>query len=241
MKLSFKSLEEVLTKGQREDGRSLVDLSMRTDTVFCRSLVSTGMLSEEQMQRAAQRYRLGRSRDGGVVFWEIDEQQRIRDGKVMYYRDDCHRDKVHNPSWVTAKLKAQGDLAELFEPQRCLFGLHLIKAQSTMHNAQLTVAVVEAEKTAVICSELFPEYVWMAAGGETMLNAAKLYPLREHKVVLFPDTDPEGKTWQDWQEKAEAAQPEFRYPIRVSRILESHATDAQKTAKVDIVDLIFED
>ena len=48
MKLSFKSLEEVLTKGQREDGRSLVDLSMRTDTVFCRSLVSTGMLSEEQ-------------------------------------------------------------------------------------------------------------------------------------------------------------------------------------------------
>lgn len=38
-----------------------------TDTVFCRSLVSTGMLTEEQTRRAAGRYCLGRSRDGGVV------------------------------------------------------------------------------------------------------------------------------------------------------------------------------
>ena len=53
--------------------------------------------------------------------------------------------------------------------------------------------------------------------------------------------DLKGKTWQDWHEKAEAAQPEFRYPIRVSRILEDHATDEQKAAKIDIVDLIFEE
>lgn len=252
MKLTFKSLQEMLTQ-ERQDGRTLVDLSMRTDTVFCQSLVSTGMLAAEQMQRAARRYRLGRSRDGGVVFWEIDEEQRIRDGKIMFYRDDCHRDKAHEPSWVTSRLKAQGDLASVFEPQRCLFGLHLInetKIQEiekiNLHNPKnlclnnKTIAVVEAEKTAVICSELFPEYVWMAAGGQTMLNAAKLYPLRERKVVLFPDTDPEGKTWEDWRQKAEAAQGEFSHPIRVSRILEQHATEEQKARKIDIVDLLFD-
>ena len=50
-----------------------------TDTVFCRSLVSTGMLTEEQTRRAAGRYCLGRSKDGGVVFWEIDGGLRVRD------------------------------------------------------------------------------------------------------------------------------------------------------------------
>jgi len=73
----------------------------------------------------------------------------------------------------------------------------------------------------------------------TMLSAAKLYPLREHKVVVFPDTDPDGKTFDDWQKIAEAAQAEFKHPIRMSRILEDHATPEQKAAKIGIVDLIF--
>ena len=235
MGFTFKSLQDVLSMAQKDE-RSLVDLSMRTDSVFCQSLVSTGMLTEEQMQRAVRRYRLGRSKDGGVLFWEIDEVQRIRDGKIMWYQDDCHRLKDRNPTWVTSRLKRQGYLSDLLEPQRCLFGLHLLTENVTQPS---TIAVVEAEKTAVICSELFPMYVWMAAGGMEMLNAAKLYPLREHKVVLFPDTDPVGRTYKEWQEKAEAAQPEFKYPIRISRILEDHATETQKSAKIDIVDLLF--
>ena len=39
------------------------------------------------------------------------------------------------------------------------------------------VAVVEAEKTAVIMSEVKPEYIWLATGGKTELNVAKLCPL----------------------------------------------------------------
>ena len=209
----------------------MTDLALSTDTVFCQALVSTGMLTEEQMRHAAERYRLGRSEDGGVVFWEIDEQQRVRDGKIMFYRDDCHRDKGHDPDWALSRLKKQYGYDGEIGIKRCLFGLHLLSAK--------TVAVVEAEKTAVVCSEMFPGYVWMAAGGETMLNAAKLYPLREHRVVLFPDTDPAGKTFDLWHGIAEAVQSEFKFPIRVSRILEDHATEAQKAAKIDIVDLLF--
>ena len=217
----------------------MTDLALSTDTVFCRSLVSTGMLTEEQMRHAALRYRLGRSKDGGVVFWEIDERQRVRDGKIMYYRDDCHRDKGLKPDWVSSRMKQHYGYDGEIGIERCLFGLHLLSVECRLHS-DLVVAVVEAEKTAVICSELFPQYLWLAAGGQTMLSVSRLYPLRDCKVVLFPDTDPEGKTYDGWHGVAEAAQPEFSRPIRVSRILEEHATEEQKQRKIDIVDLLFE-
>lgn len=235
MTLTFTSLTEQLTR-QRTDGKTLVDLSLRTDTTFCQAVVSAGYLTPDQLQRAANRYRLGKSKDGAVVFWEIDDEQRIRDGKLMWYHDDCHRIKDKNPTWVTTCLKQQGELPAMFEPQRCLFGLHLL----TRHPDQ-TVCVVEAEKTAVICSELFPQCLWMATGGLTMLNAAKLFPLRDRKVVIFPDTDPDGKTYADWKEKCATAQENFRYPIRLSRLLEEHATPDQKRRKIDLVDFLFED
>ena len=234
MPFTFTSLSALLQHPEK-DGMNLVDQTISTDTVFCRSLVSEGYLTEQQMRHAAERDRLGRSKDGAVVFWEIDEQQRIRDGKLMYYQDNCHRDKDRNATWVTARLKQQRQLSLMYEPERCLFGLHLLPK-----DCDQTIVVVEAEKTAVICSELFPQSVWMAAGGMTMLNAGRLYPLRGYRVVLFPDTDETGQTYQQWREVAKAAQEFFQFPIRVSPILEDNATPAQKTAKIDIVDYLFE-
>jgi hypothetical protein len=102
-----------------------------------------------------------------------------------------------------------------------------------------TIAVVEAEKTAVIMSEVYPQYVWMAAGGLSALSAEKLRPLRDHKVVLFPDTDPDGTTYACWKAIAEEASRSFLSPVYVSPLLERHATPEQKAAKIDIVDLLF--
>ena len=239
-----------------------------TESVFCRAVVKCGYLTEEQMLRAAERYRLGRSRDGGVIFWQIDEEGRTRDGKIMYYREDCHRDKSRHPSWASARLKAyygyDGDLPV----ERCLFVLHLLSQSHFKGHTDLTddtdtcsinaapvqrksvesvksvcqkktVCVVEAEKTAVICSELFPQSIWMAAGGLSALSAEKLRPLRDHKVVLFPDTDPDGTTYACWKALAKEASRSFLSPIYVSPLLERHATPEQKAAKIDIVDLLF--
>lgn len=242
--MKYESLTEILLEHNQEYG-SIIDRSTSTDTVFCRSLVSEGYLTEEQMCHAAQCYHLGRSEDGAVVFWEIDEEKQIRDGKLMYYHDNCHRIKERNASWVSAVLKTRMGLPVELQPKRCLFGLHLMKEErrigehSSGMSERQTVAVVEAEKTAVILSELYPDTLWMASGGLTMLNASKLYPLREHRIVLFPDTDETGQTYKQWKSVAEAAQEFFKYPIRVSPILESHATPEQKTAKIDLIDYLF--
>ena len=69
-----------------------------------------------------------------------------------------------------------------------------------------SVCVVEAEKTAVIMSEHFPQYLWMATGGLNELTAVKLFPLRGRKIILFPDTDPDGKAYALWYGIAQQAQ-----------------------------------
>ena len=102
-----------------------------------------------------------------------------------------------------------------------------------------TICVVEAEKTAVIMSEVYPQYVWMAAGGLSMLNAEKLRPLSDRHVILFPDTDPDGKAFTRWQQVAKEASRQSLFPVYVSPLLERHATPQQKAAKIDLVDFLF--
>ena len=259
---TFVAMRHELGQDGERDMRPLWERRLSTASVFCRSVVACGYLTEEQMQRAAQRYRLGMSRDGGVIFWQIDEREMLRDGKIMYYRPDCHRDHDRKPTWTNHLLRRCRQMPEDWKPEHCLFGLHRTKQTLQTHPRPLpveggekktvaplpkqggdgggSIAIVESEKTAVIMSEVMPEYVWLATGGKTELSVAKLKPLAGRKVILFPDTDETGDTYRDWYEVAEAAGDVFGHPVTVSSLLEQRATKAQKAAKIDIVDLIFE-
>ena len=206
-------------------------------SIFCQSLLSCSYLDYEQLRHAAQQYQLGVSRDGGVVFWQIDELQRIRTGKIMYYQTDCHRIKSHNPTWVHTLLKRQ--LPQDYTLHRCLFGQHLLSGKAP----GATVCVVESEKTAVICSERLPDSLWLACGGLQMFSPEMLAPLVDYKVVIFPDTDPTGDTYRRWADIALQATKlyQFHYPLRISRLLEDRASQEQKQRKIDIADFLFEE
>ena len=209
------------------------------DSQFCEAVVSCGYLTQEQMLHAACHYRLGASRQGGVIFWQIDQEGRVRDGKVMYYLPDCHRNKAHKPTWVSYLLRRRDPFPNAaHETSHCFFGLHLVSPQCC------TVAVVEAEKTAVILSELYPQYIWLASGGLGEVQPDKFRALRGCKVILFPDTDPDGIAYSRWSNAAEEVMRSVFWegspPIRVSRILEDHATEEQKRRKIDLVDFITE-
>ena len=225
-------------------------LSIRSQ--FCEAVVSAGYLTWEQMVSAACRYRLGASKLGGVIFWQIDQDERVRDGKVMYYGPDCHRlkDKEHQPTWVSALLRKR----KLFpssphESSHCFFGAHLLETyprplpKMEGQGGRSPIAVVEAEKTAVIMSEKYPQYVWLAAGGLGEVQVDKFRPLRGHRVIMFPDTDPNGIAFKRWSEAAALVmqQPfwEESPPIRVSPLLEIQASASQKVAKIDLVDFLF--
>ena len=282
--------------------------SLSINSSFCKALVSTGYLTWQQMLDAVCRYRLGADRKGRVIFWQIDRDERICDGKVMAYGPDCHRlkEKEHAPTWVSALLakrhggKQEGDIV-----RHCLFGLHLLNSRnawltgqtppdfpclgtpqtdankplghggSVLHPAQAhenkmgedelpkavttqtdgnkllwqdgsevqpgqalgsrkggselpPVAVVEAEKTAVILSAYYPQYVWLATGGLFEVQPEKFRPLRGRKVILFPDADPDGKAYAYWFEAAQQV------------MAEQHATADQRRRKIDLVEFITE-
>ena len=220
---------------------------LSSDSAFCRACVSMGYLTQQQMLRAAQRYRLGMSRDGGVIFWQFDQLGQVYDGKIMYYRPDCHRDKQRKPTWVSNCLKQfyldpEDPLHVEFHASHGLFGLQLISECKNVKMQKcnnIKVAVVEAEKTAVILSERFPEYIWLAAGGLTELTAVKLFPLRGHRIILFPDTDTDLTAYSTWYRVAQEASKLLGQPVTVSPILEQRATPAQKAAKIDLIDFLF--
>ena len=92
-------------------------------------------------------------------FWQIDHEERVRDGKVMYYREDCHRDKEHNPTWVSSLLRRRYHWQEKHQGSHCFFGTHLLRQTDG------PVAIVESEKSAFIMSGRKPRYIWLAAGG----------------------------------------------------------------------------
>ena len=242
---TFKALRHRLGHDRPKDPRPMWQVRLSADSDFCRAMVGCGYLSREQMQRAVQRYRLGRSHDGGVIFWQIDQLEQIFDGKIMHYRPDGHRDHQRKPYWVSSALKRHylnddPQLAAGIPSQHCLFGTHLVNAQFTMHNAQLAVAVVEAEKSAVILSEVYPEYLWLAAGGLYELTAVKLFPLRGRRIILFPDTDPDGTAFSTWYRVTLEAQQLLGQTIHLSPLLEQKATADQKRRKIDLVDFLEE-
>ena len=113
---------------------------------------------------------------------------------------------------------------DTYELKQCLFGEHLLATDQNK-----TVAIVESEKTAVICSIYFPEYIWLATGGLLNLSEEKLFVLKNRKVKLFPDL----KAFDVWQEKVNLLSN-----CSISDYLERECTPAQREQGADLADYI---
>lgn len=212
------------------------------DSSFHRSVVASGLLTAEELQAASEIFHLGTTKDKRVVYWQIDAEGRVRDGKLMAYDEHCHRvkpgehDTQSSVSWAGFELRQCGLLDKNWEATHCLFGLHQLNSRP-----DAMVCIVEAEKTAVICSQKFKDSIWMAAGGMEQLNVDKLRPLVGRQVILYPDTDPEGETYKKWYDIAWRARCELEMDIAICDVLEKNATPEQKEAKIDLVDFIEKD
>lgn len=204
-----------------EARRTMVEQWRADDSDFCREAVERGWLTEEQMQRAAERYRLGKSRSGRTIFWMIDEQGVCRDGHI-------------GDSWVSVMLKQRfPENAQYVRAEHCLFGLHFIS-----RSAQ-SVAIVEEERTAVVMSELFPQYLWMAYGYLANFAVWQFEPLRGHRVVVFPKTDQTGSYYVMALEVADQAHRRYGLDVTVSSVIEDGATEEQKEREIDLLGFLF--
>ena len=190
-----------------------------------------GSKSQEVLNRLLDEYRLGATRDGAVIFWQIDKNGKVRTGKVMQYNpEDGHRIKAEQAAainWIHSILKKQKVLPEEWQLSQCLFGEHLLSLYSDK-----VVVLVESEKSAIIGSAIFPDYVWLATGGKSQMKEDKLRVLSGRTVLLFPDAD----GYAEWKQRAES----MTYcKAIVSDIIEKHATPKQKADHIDIADWII--
>ena len=189
-----------------------------------------GSKSQEVLNRLLDEYRLGATRDCAVIFWQIDRNGKVRTGKVMQYNpEDGHRIKEQGAAinWIHSILKKQKVLPEDWQLFQCLFGEHLLSLYPDK-----VVVLVESEKSAIIGSAIFPDYVWLATGGKSQMKEDKLRVLSGRTVLLFPDAD----GYTEWKKRAES----MTYcKAIVSDLIEKHATPKQKSDHIDIADWII--
>lgn len=162
---------------------------------------------------------------GANVFWQVDYQGNIRTGKIMLYNSSTGK-RIKQPlnyiNWAHKALKKAD-----FELKQCLFGEHLL-----IDNKK-PVALVESEKTAIIASVYLPQFIWLAVGSLTNLNAEKCNILKGRSVTLFPDLN----GFVKWSKKAkELSQIAI---FNVSDLLERKANKQERELGFDLADYLI--
>ena len=189
-----------------------------------------GLFGIETTDKLIDLYKIGTSKHwtGSTVFWQIDAAGKIRTGKIMLYDPETGR-RIKSPtnciSWVHSSLKLTD-----FKVKQCLFGEHLLvdKVKS--------VAIVESEKTAIIASVYFPQFIWLATGGKSNLPLEKMKVLSGRKVVLFPDV----KGYEDWKNKMDLLSRQIHETqFSISDLLEKNASEEEREQGFDIADYLI--
>lgn len=140
-----------------------------------------------------------------TVYYQIDNLDRVHTGKLMNYGLDGKRvKKPYNRIYWIHKLVERD-----FNMVQCLFGAHLID-----DDLKREYAIVESEKTALICSMQYPHITWLATGGLHGLTREKMHPLEERIVYAYPDKG----AYDKWSELFSP------YAVKVSSILEIETT-----------------
>jgi len=172
---------------------------------------------EKILAEVIDRYQIGTANKwtGSVVFWQIDQFHMIHAGKVIDYDSETGRRIKDHTNWAHRLLKLED-----FVLKQCFFGEHLLNGNNK------PVAIVESEKTAIICSILIPDYVWLAAGSKNGLGIEKCRILNGRNVILFPDA---GSGYADWKDRG----------FTVSDVIEKRATREEKAEGLDLADYLL--
>jgi hypothetical protein len=179
-----------------------------------------------EIQEVLKMYFVGTFEDY-TCFPSIDRKNRICRAKLI--RFDAATGKRKKGDFDTSSLPAKLKFQD-FKYKQLFFGEHLL---SKCPNKP--VAVVEAEKSAVIGALCFPEFVWLGSNNKSWLNAERLQQIDNRQIILYPDAD----GFDLWQEKAREAR-KLGAAVKVSSLIENSATSVEKAKGFDLADYLIE-
>lgn len=189
----------------------------------------TSIFTNEEVQTIVETYNLGVTKSRDIIYFQLDISGNCRTGKIMKYNPSTGKrikdpDAKNKINWVHSLLKKSKIIDDKWILTQCLFGEHLLKKYPDK-----TIALVESEKTALICSILMPEYLWLATGGKSQLSDQRLSVLKGRRVVAFPDID----GYEEWKSKL------LPMGFTVSDFLEQVATPEDRDNHIDIADVLI--
>ena len=222
-----------LVKPQKQKPISLIQFNILERTLkayeqnhFAQFLIER--LGKTIAEEVAGLYYLGTSKHwkGANVFWQIDAEGRIRTGKVMLYNSSTGK-RVKEPfphiNWIHKILKYKD-----YNLNQCLFGEHLLSMYPDKQ-----IAIVESEKTAMLCAGHMPNINWLASGNLNNLSAKRLQYLKGRKVMLYPDAG----AFDIWNDKAKSLQDIATFTV--SDLIETRATPEQLKQGYDMADYLI--
>ncbi|MDM9630254.1 DUF6371 domain-containing protein [Robiginitalea aurantiaca] len=184
------------------------------------------VFSVDQVSNLIQMYCLGTidKWDGANIFWQIDNYNHVRHGKVMLYDHVSGKRKKTNEG--RAYITSIRSLLELhdFNLEQCLFGLHLVNETKADR-----IALVEGEKTACIMSVFKPDYLWLATGSKQGFKYKMLKSIKDWDIVAFPDKG-EYHVWVDIASELNSK----GFNIKVSKWLEDQHYYPKGTDLADV-------
>ena len=187
-----------------------------------------GLVGKDVAYQACQMYNVGTSHstlfgNGATVFWQVDKMARVRQPKVMPYNPTNGkrvRDKYDRPVDVPKQYRNNKG----YKP--CIFGEHLLSTDGQQ------VCIVESEKTAIVASILYPNYVWIASGGAgNIANQTAAKALQGNKILLVVDCDTAGR------QAYELAQTELSKVGITCKLVDLF----ERTDKFDLCDFIVQE
>jgi hypothetical protein len=180
----------------------------------------------DEIQAVLKIYFVGTYQDY-TCFPYVDQLNRVCKAKLI--RFNRATGKRLKGDYDTSSLPAKLKLKQNFNYKQIFFGEHLLR-----QFPDKPIAIVEAEKTAIVASLCFPEFIWLGSNSKTWLKVERLKRLGQRQIILYPDAD----GFELWQEIALDAKRQG-LTVKVSNLIENHATAEQKANGYDLADYLI--
>jgi hypothetical protein len=184
----------------------------------------------EVVHRLVDLYRLQTTDNGymNVMFPNIDINNVVQSVMVVGYNKDLHRNDIcyrykGNERW---KRRMEEEHPNGVVYGSCFFGEHLLNKRPSA-----SVAIVESQKSAVICAAIHPDKIWLASCGCQQFKPQLFKVLQGRSVTVYPDKGSENK----WQEVVKSLSKEL--DVTVDPIMQSYPTYGENS---DIADVILD-
>jgi len=183
------------------------------------------MFGWEVALHLANLYRLGTTKAGECIYWQVGADGRISGGKIRAHNTETG--KGLETSWAHYRMNLKGADGQKFNIAPCLFGAHLIATGKR-------IALVEGERTAIVMAHLKPELTWIATGGSHNFKPEILAALKGIPVSVFPDAG----YLVEWKAKAMALN-DAGYQFKMSTLLEKALQEGRAQKNDDFLDFIM--